>query len=173
MKCVSGRVYPGAVIVNYPEGMISRRREHDSRAYRQAGTEKDMFPAALRKGLEYLAATDFSIVAAGKYEIAGSDIYASVSEYTTDLKENKKLEAHVKYIDIQYIISGAENIGFDVLTGSLAVKEDKLAEKDVIFYEAVPNETDLRLTKACTPSFPGDVHRRCAPEFPGRCAKWL
>lgn len=135
--------------------------------------EKGLFPAALRKGLEYLAATDFSKVAAGKYEIAGSDIYASVSEYTTDLKENKKLEAHVKYIDIQYIISGAENIGFDVLTDALAVKEDKLAEKDVIFYQTVPNETDLKLTAGMYAIFfPWDVHRPgCAAGAPGPVRK--
>lgn len=135
--------------------------------------EKSLFPAALRKGLEYLAATDFSKVAAGKYEISGNDIYASVYEYATDLKENKKPEAHVKYVDIQYIISGAENIGFGVLTDALAVKEDKLAEKDVIFYQAVPNETDLKLTEGMYAIFfPWDVHRPgCAAGAPGPVRK--
>lgn len=135
--------------------------------------EKGLLPAVLRTGLEYLAKTDFSKMAAGKYEIAGSDIYASVSEYTTDLKENKKLEAHVKYIDIQYIISGVETIGFDVLTDTLAVKEDKLAEKDVIFYQAVPNETDLKLTEGMYAIFfPWDVHRPgCAAGAPGPVRK--
>ncbi len=135
--------------------------------------EKGLFPSALRMGLEYLAKTDFSKMAAGKYEIAGSDIYASISEYATDLKENKKLEAHVKYIDIQYIISGAEIIGFDVLTDTLAVKEDKLAEKDVIFYQAVPNETDLKLTAGMYAIFfPWDVHRPgCAAGSPGPVRK--
>ncbi|MDT8903744.1 YhcH/YjgK/YiaL family protein [Anaeroselena agilis] len=135
--------------------------------------EKGLLPAALRTGLEYLATTDFSNVAAGKYELAGSDSYASVSEYTTDARENKKLEAHVKYADIQYIISGEETIGFDVLTDALAVKEDKLAEKDVIFYHAVPNETELKLTAGMYAIFfPWDVHRPgCASGAPGPVRK--
>jgi YhcH/YjgK/YiaL family protein len=122
--------------------------------------EKGLFAKALRMGLEYLAKTDFTAMAPGKYEIAGSDIYASLSEYTTDRKENKKPEAHVKYVDIQYIISGTENIGYGDLAPGLAVKEDKLAEKDVIFYQDVPGETDLKLTAGMyAVFFPWDVHR--------------
>lgn len=39
--------------------------------------EKGLFAQALQTGLEYLAKTDFTGMAPGKYEIAGSDIYAS------------------------------------------------------------------------------------------------
>lgn len=122
--------------------------------------EKSILPAALRTGLDYLAKTDFAGIAAGKHEIVGSDIFVALSDYTTDSKENKKLEAHVKYIDIQYIVSGTENIGYGDMEPGLTVKEDKLAEKDVIFYQAVPNETELKLTSGMyAVFFPWDVHR--------------
>ncbi len=60
-----------------------------------------------------------------------------------------------------------------MLTDALAVKEDKLAEKDVIFYEAVPNETDLRLTEGMYAIFfPWDVHRPgCAARVSGPVRK--
>lgn len=137
------------------------------------GREKGLLPAALVKGLEYLAGTDLAALAPGKYEIAGSDIHASISEYTTDAKENKKPEAHVKYIDIQYIVSGAEEIGFGPLTGGLEVTEDRLAEKDVVFYRAVPGETMVRLTAGMyAVFFPWDVHRPgCAAGAPGPVRK--
>lgn len=137
------------------------------------GQEKDLLPAALRTGLEYLAKTDFAKMPPGKYEIADTDIYVSLSEYTSDRKENKKLEAHVKYIDIQYIISGAENIGYGDLETNLTVKEDKLAEKDAIFYQAVPNETELKLTAGMYAIFfPWDVHRpSCAAGDPATVRK--
>jgi YhcH/YjgK/YiaL family protein len=135
--------------------------------------EKGLLPQALRTGLEYLAKTDFAKMAAGKYEIAGSDIYVALSEYTTDSKENKKLEAHVKYLDIQYIISGTEIIGFGDLSAGLAVKEDKLAEKDAIFYQVVPDETELKLTTGMYAIFfPWDVHRPgCAAGAPAAVRK--
>ena len=135
--------------------------------------EKGLMPAALVRGLEYLAATDLAGVAAGKYEIDGSDIYASIADYATDVKENKKPEAHVKYIDIQYIVSGEELIGFGPLAGGLEVTEDKLAEKDVIFYRAVPGETMLHLTAGMyAVLFPWDVHRPgCAVGGSGKVRK--
>ncbi len=135
--------------------------------------EKGLFAQALQTGLEYLAKTDFTGLAPGKYEIAGSDIYASLSEYTTDRKENKKPEAHVKYVDIQYMISGTENIGCADLAPGLAIKEDKLAEKDVIFYQAVEGETDLKMSAGMyAVFFPWDVHRPgCAAGDPAPVRK--
>ncbi len=135
--------------------------------------ERGLLPPALRTGLEYLANTDFAKMAAGKYEIAGSDIYVALSEYTTAGKENKKLEAHVKYIDIQYIASGTEIIGYGDLVPGLTVTEDKLAEKDVVFYQTVPNETELKLAAGMYAIFfPWDVHRPgCAAGSPAAVRK--
>ena len=122
--------------------------------------EKGLLPAALVRGLEWLARTDLAGMAPGKYEVEGGDIHASISEYTTDAKENKKPEAHVKYIDIQYIVSGEELIGFGPLADGLAVTEDRLAEKDVVFYRDVPGETMLHLTAGMfAVLYPWDVHR--------------
>jgi len=135
--------------------------------------EKGLLPPALARGLEYLAATDLAALAPGKYEIAGGDIYASVSAYTTDRRENKRPEAHGRYIDIQYIVSGEEAIGYGPLAEGLAVTEDKLAEKDVVFFAAVPGESMLRLTAGMYAIFfPWDVHRPgCAADVPAAVKK--
>lgn len=135
--------------------------------------EKGMLPKALRQGLEYLANADLAKLAPGKYEIAGSDIFASLSEYTTDRKENKKPETHVKYVDIQYIVSGSEVIGYADLAAGMEVREDKLAEKDVVFYAAVPGESELKLSAGMYAIFfPWDVHRPgCAAEAPAAVRK--
>lgn len=135
--------------------------------------EKALLPKALQTGLEYLATADLAKLAPGKYEIDGSDIFVAVSEYTTDRKENKKPETHVKYIDIQYIISGAEVIGYGDLAAGLKVTEDKLAEKDVVFYGSVPGESDLQLSPGMYAIFfPWDVHRPgCAAGAPAPVRK--
>ena len=70
---------------------------------------------------------------AGKYEIDGDAIYASVQEYTSKLPEAAKFEAHRRYIDIQYIQTGVERMELsspDYTTESVAYNP----EKDVAFF---------------------------------------
>ena len=51
----------------------------------------------------------------GRYDIDGDNIYAMVQEYETKPSAEKKFEIHKEYIDIQYIISGEEIIGYESL----------------------------------------------------------
>jgi YhcH/YjgK/YiaL family protein len=39
-------------------------------------------------------------------------MYALVQEYNTKLKEQGKWEAHQRYIDLQYVVQGAEGFGY-------------------------------------------------------------
>ena len=64
------------------------------------------------EGLKKLIADNAEV---GKYEIDGSDVYAMVQEYETKPFSEKKFEIHKEYIDIQYIISGKEAMGFESL----------------------------------------------------------
>ena len=63
----------------------------------------------LKKGLEWLINNNMAEISCGKHVIDGDAVYASVQEYETKL--NAKYEAHRKYIDIQYMISGKELVG--------------------------------------------------------------
>jgi biofilm protein TabA len=87
----------------------------------------------LIKAIEYLATTDFSKLAKGDYPIDGKLIFAKVSSYDTKPSEEKKWEAHNDYIDVQFLASGHEKIGY-VIRGNQEVIEDKMKEKDVAFY---------------------------------------
>ena len=66
------------------------------------------------KAFEYLQLTDFDKVEKGKYEI-GEDIFAIVNEYDTVDTADELMESHRKYIDVQYIVKGAELVGHDFL----------------------------------------------------------
>jgi len=68
----------------------------------------------------------------GRYEIKADDIYALVQSYATDAPGNKRLESHRRYIDIQYIVSGREVIGW-LPIGGLKVMTPYSEEKDVVF----------------------------------------
>lgn len=128
------------------------------------GKEKNLFLPTLQKALSYLKNTDFTKKELGRDEIDGDNMYAMVQEYQTKPKADCKPEAHVKYVDIQYIVSGKEAIGYGPLSAKNPVKEDKLAEKDIIFYQSVEDETDVVLAQGMYGIFyPADVHRpKCA-----------
>lgn len=86
----------------------------------------------IAKGLEYLATTDLESLAVGKYEIEGKEIYANVSEYNSKELSNGKWEAHKNYIDIQYIVEGAEQMGYANISKFTPNVEYNPA-KDVVF----------------------------------------
>jgi YhcH/YjgK/YiaL family protein len=67
----------------------------------------------LKIALQYLAETDFSKLAPGRYEIDGDNVYAMVQEYSTKPVADCALEAHKKYIDVQYMADGEECIGYE------------------------------------------------------------
>src|SRR3972149_3750732 len=76
----------------------------------------------IAKAFNYINETDFSQIADGKYEIDSKNIFALVQEYDTKEISECLLEGHREYIDIQYILSGAEMIGFANLTDQVPVK---------------------------------------------------
>jgi YhcH/YjgK/YiaL family protein len=69
----------------------------------------------LAKGLEYIRKTDFSGMETGKYELDGEALFAIVSEYETKNSTECALEAHRKYLDIQYMLVGEEYVGLNFL----------------------------------------------------------
>jgi biofilm protein TabA len=117
-------------------------------------------PKAIQKGLDYINNANFSKIETGRYEIQGSDIYALVQDYQTAPKQEKRPEAHRRYIDIQYIVEGTEVMGYGLENAVNPVAEDRLAEKDVINLSSVKDEMDLILTPGMyAVLFPSDVHR--------------
>lgn len=109
-------------------------------------------------GLDYVKNTDMSAMEPGKYEVA-EGITAIISEYNTKELTDARLEAHEKFIDIQYIISGEEFIGYAPLNGQTpTIPYD--AERDVVFYNEEVSFTKLE-TGMFAIYFPTDLHQPC------------
>jgi YhcH/YjgK/YiaL family protein len=60
------------------------------------------------KAFTFLKTSDLSKLEAKRYDIDGDNLFATISDYVTKNPETANFEAHRKYIDIQYIISGKE-----------------------------------------------------------------
>ena len=102
---------------------------------------------------------------AGKYEIDGKELYASVQEYDSKLAANAKFEGHRNYIDIQFVVSGTEIIKVADIA-KMTLKTEYNTEKDVEFYEDNASASALVLSAGeYAVLFPQDIHMPCvAPE---------
>ena len=117
----------------------------------------------ISKSFDYIEATNLKTLSAGKYPIDGENIFALVSEYKTKPESEGKLEAHKKYIDVQYVISGEELMGYVPLGGQRILEQYK-EENDIVFFTG-----DKSFTKVSAGMFaiffPEDVH------MPGICVE--
>lgn len=117
----------------------------------------------INKAFDYIKNTDLKNLASGKYEIDGENIFALISEYQTKPEPEGKLEAHRKYIDVQYVIEGEELMGY-VPLGKYEILEPYKEENDIIFFKG-----DKSFTKVTAGMFaiffPEDVH------MPGICVE--
>ena len=77
----------------------------------------------LKLALEYLKKTDFESMDLGRYEIDGTNVYALVQQYETKSIEQGAWEAHRKYIDVQYVYSGSELMGYSYIHEIKVAKE--------------------------------------------------
>lgn len=109
----------------------------------------------LSTALHYLATQDFSTARPGRIDLQGDELFALVQEYMTKPFEQGIWEAHRRYIDVQYMISGRERIFFAPLeTMRLGTY---VAEKD--FLPMTGNGSPLDLSAGFFVVFyPEDAH---------------
>ena len=113
----------------------------------------------LQKALSFLRWTNVSELAEGKVEIEGERIYALVQCYDTLAADKLKLEFHRKFIDVQYIVSGEEVIGWASVE-RVAITEAYDEEKDIAFGTAPLGEvTPVHLSAGqLVVLYPEDAH---------------
>ena len=110
----------------------------------------------IARAIKYMNSTDFSGLEPGKYEIQKDDIFAIVNEYETKDLQDCKLEAHRKYIDIQYMYSGVELIGVAALSGQKPVEEYN-ENNDCVFFK--DDTSFIKMTAGMfAVFFPDDLH---------------
>jgi len=127
-------------------------------ALKNRAAYENMHPS-FRAAFDFLERAVREDLPVGKYEIDGTALYASVQEYTTKLPEEAKFEGHRRYIDIQYIQSGAERMELSSPDYTSIVTEYN-AEKDVAFFaeHEAPTVSIVHVGEFGL-FFPQDVHK--------------
>ncbi len=119
----------------------------------------------LTEGFGFLDQPGLAKLSDGKYEIAGDRVFAIVDRTQGRKVEDAELEGHRKYIDIQYVISGEESMGWAPREG-LVNSVDYDAEKDLEFFAGEP-ESIVRVPAGSFAVFlPSDAHLPLIGEGP-------
>jgi YhcH/YjgK/YiaL family protein len=111
------------------------------------------------KAFAFLKTNDLSKLEIKRYDIYGDNLYATINEYVTKNEEDVRFEAHRKYIDIQYVISGAEQMSVTPpsMKGEVLIPYD--AAKDVEFMTVIKAQSFDATPDKFFIFFPSDIHR--------------
>ena len=113
-----------------------------------------LFPRAF----EYIRDTDLRSLAQGRYPIVGDELFVIVEFVPGRTREEAKLECHRRYIDIQLVLEGVDEMGWKALADCREPVADYSAERDIQFFKDAP------ATWIATPPdhfcifFPEDAH---------------
>ena len=91
-----------------------------------------------QQAFDFMRNTDLYALAPGRYPVVGDDLFAIVEHVEGKTKEMAKLEAHRRYIDIQLVLDGDEQMGWKPLADCLNPVSEYRAEKDIRFFHDAP-----------------------------------
>ena len=115
---------------------------------------------SFEKAFTYLTSTNFEDIKPGKYEIEGEQIFALVvsEDGVAMLDSTAQFECHNTYIDIQYVFSGVETVGYKSRLTCVEPRGTYDDKKDVLFYEDAPDFFFKLHPGQFGIYFPDDVH---------------
>lgn len=94
---------------------------------------------SLKKAIEFLKRPDLESLPDGRVEVDGDRVFALPQRYDTIVADTPRFEYHRTYIDIQFIVSGEEIIGWAPVE-RMAAGEAYDPKKDIAFGTVKPNE---------------------------------
>lgn len=110
------------------------------------------------KVFEYIRNTDLKMLAPGRYPIVEQDLFAIVEHVHGRARETARLECHRKYIDIQLVLDGVDEMGWKPLADCHEPVSDYRAEKDIQFFHDAPASWISTPPGAFCIFFPEDAH---------------
>ena len=107
---------------------------------------------------QYIRNTDLKSLAPGIYPIEGDNLFAIVEHVSARTRTEAKLECHRRYIDIQLVLEGVDEMGWKALTDCHNPVDDYSAEKDIRFFNDAPATWITTPPAAFCIFFPEDAH---------------
>jgi biofilm protein TabA len=131
------------------------------------------YPPAILAALKKLASLDFQSLEDGVIETGLPSMKFTLFHANTDVAEKRMPETHIHNIDIHYLVSGEETLGYQPFSEELVVV-DSQQDADNVFYKNHPDHQDMTRLKpgGFAIYFPWDVHMPlCASDAPVKVRK--
>jgi biofilm protein TabA len=104
-----------------------------------------------------LETQDFAALPEGRHDLEGDDLYV-VSAPQAVTRPEARLEAHRRYVDVQWVVRGTEGMGWAPL-GALSIESAPYdAEGDIVFFRDPPLGVHTVTAGCLVVFFPEDAH---------------
>ena len=113
-----------------------------------------LFPRAFN----YIRDTDLHQLAPGVHQIIEDKLFAIVEHVHGRTREAAKLECHRRYIDIQLVLEGDEQMGWKQLSDCHDPVDEYIAERDIRFFNDAPSTWIATPPDCFCIFFPEDAH---------------
>lgn len=119
------------------------------------------FPLSPRieAALRFLQQPQLPSLQLGKHAIDGDRIFALIQEYETRPPEQCFWEAHRQYIDVQFVASGVEAIGWSPIQ-SMRVSQEYDPQRDLVVLQGSGQPIEL-VANSFAIFYPHDAHMPC------------
>ncbi|WP_435628133.1 YhcH/YjgK/YiaL family protein [Candidatus Ferrigenium straubiae] len=107
---------------------------------------------------EYMRNTDLLSLAPGRYPIVDKQLFVIMESVPGRAREAAKLECHRKYIDIQLVLEGTDEMGWKALAECTQPVSDYSEEKDIRFFHDAAASWIATPPGAFCIFFPEDAH---------------
>ena len=154
-RCLT--VFLAIILISGCATMLERRTAVIVDNMENASRYYDLHPG-FKAAFEFLRTQPLDSLTTGRREIDGARLYALISRDQGHGKAAAKLEAHRKYIDIQYVIAGDEVIGVRPTADCGQVSAAYDPERDIGFFTDPPETWLLLHAGSFAIFYPDDAH---------------
>ncbi len=113
-----------------------------------------LFPRAF----EYMRDTDLNALAPGVHQVIEQQLFVIIEVANGRTRAEAKLEAHRKYIDIQLVLQGVDEMGWKPLADCHQPLDEYNAERDICFFDDTPDRWIATPAYHFCIFFPDDAH---------------
>jgi biofilm protein TabA len=140
------------------EAKVQMKRDHIIISKLQHAERFFRMHPAFEKAFTFLRRNDLAELPADRYEIDGDRLFCMISKGPGRTRAEAKLEAHRKYIDIQYVIAGTDEMGWKPTAKCKKIDTEYDADKDIMFFKDQPDSWTKVPAGSFVIFFPQDAH---------------
>jgi biofilm protein TabA len=110
------------------------------------------------RAFDFLRSTNLGALEPGMHEIQGKQLFAIVEACTGRTRAEAKLECHRRYIDIQLVLEGVDEMGWKPLAECADPVTEYDAARDIRFFNDAPASWIATPPGSFCLFFPDDAH---------------